>query len=78
VIASDPNLQAEARSAKLREAEQMIQTAYERATTEKIKREMLSRLIRLYEIWARPDEAAGWQQKLNALDQAESAKHSAF
>ena len=37
-------------------------------------REVLERLVRLYEAWGKPDEAAGWKAKLADFEQIQDAK----
>jgi hypothetical protein len=37
-----------------------------------LQRDSLSRLVRLYEAWGKPEKVAGWQQRLADFDKTEA------
>ncbi len=74
VAATEHTLNADARNAKLSEAESLLLDGYEQlektAVEDKYRRDALERLVRLYEAWNKPKSCAEWQTKLNAFDGA--------
>jgi hypothetical protein len=74
VAVTDAAIDAEARQAKLRDAESLLLDGHERlqkASRRKYQRDALQRLVRLYEALSKPEQKAEWQQKLDAFDQAQ-------
>ncbi len=77
LVAADSDLQPEARTAKLQEAEQLLLATYGTSQKQypgsdedapKVQRDAASRLARLYELWDRPEEAAKWKRELEARE----------
>ena len=75
LVTADPSLQPEARTAKLREAEQLLLARYGDLQQQdaggdedapKAQRDAAARLLRLYELWDKPEEAARWKRELQA------------
>ena len=72
VVVADPALTGEDRHTKLTEAESLLLQGREslqkaRKVAIKYQRDALTRLVRLYEAWQKPDQAAEWRQKLKEL-----------
>ena len=72
VVVADPALTGEDRHAKLTEAESLLLQGHESlqkagVVSIKYRRDALTRLVRLYEGWQKPDQAAEWRQKLKEL-----------
>ena len=77
VAVTDPALPGDERTAQFIEAEALLlegnQTLQQnKAVESKFKRDSLTRLVRLYEAWDKPDRAANWQEKLDEFDKAEA------
>ena len=68
VAVADPALNAEARGAKLAEAESLLLEGNEAlqpsSADNKYKRDAVERLVRLYDAWGKRDKVSEWQQKL--------------
>ena len=76
VAVTDSALTSGARLAKLTEAGSLLLEANEvlqlgKEVKSKYKSDSLTRLIRLYEAWDKPDKAAEWQQKLDDFNKTE-------
>jgi hypothetical protein len=77
VAVTESTLAGEARVAKLTEAEALLLEGNEalekgEKVESKYKRDSLTRLVRLYEAWDKPDELAGWRHKLADFDKVET------
>ena len=75
VAVTDPALSSEARHAKLREAETLLQESNKAlqpsdTVPKHYKRDSFTRLVRLYEVWEKPDKAAEWRKKVEDFDKA--------
>ena len=79
VAVTDPALTSESRAARFIEAEAILLESYEalqqsKEPDRKYKGDALTRLVRLYEAWEKPEKAAEWQQKLDGFDKAGTEK----
>ena len=75
---NEPNLSPKIRSARFAEAEKLLlasSAALDADTTSAInsyRRDAVSRLVRLYEAWPNPGEAAHWKARLDSTQAANS------
>lgn len=74
---TDSALTSEARLAKFTEAESLLLEGNEtlrqgEKVDSKLKRDALTRLVRHYQAWDKPDKATAWQQKLDDFNKAEA------
>ncbi|MES2466424.1 MAG: serine/threonine-protein kinase [Verrucomicrobiota bacterium] len=74
LVATDPALSDEARQTTLIEAESLLLEGHNAMAQNptvgtKYQRDSLVRMVRLYEIWDKPRQAAVWQGKLKKLDE---------
>jgi serine/threonine protein kinase len=81
VAVTDPALNAEARLAKLYEAEPLLLEVHgqlpQKGFEPKYQRDARVRLVRLYEAWDKPDKRDEWQRKLDEFDGKKSKPSSA-
>ena len=75
VAATDRRLTSEVRAAKFAEAEALLLESYQTLRSainlDRVSiRDTLTRLIRLYDMWTKPDKASIWQQERAAFDAA--------
>ncbi len=78
VAFTDSTLTTEAREVKLMEAEALLLEGNDflqqsAPADRKYKRHALERLVRLYEAWGKPAQAAEWRAKLEVFDQTDAA-----
>jgi tetratricopeptide (TPR) repeat protein len=81
VAVTDPSLTSEVRLAKLTEAERLLVSSNEAlqqsdTADKRYKRDVLVRLVRLYEAWEKPEKAAEWQKKVDKFDKANAVSES--
>ena len=72
VVVADPAITSEDRHAKLTEAEALLlqgHAALQKAgkVATKYRSDALTRIVRLYEAWQKPEQAAEWREKLKEL-----------
>jgi small-conductance mechanosensitive channel len=82
VVVTDPDFAVTDRQAKFTEAEALLLEGNEAvqqssSADRKYKRDVLQRLMRLYEAWEKPDQAAKWRSKLESFEQTAAEKNSA-
>jgi hypothetical protein len=82
VAFTDPVLGADARESRLIEAETLLIEGNEAlqqssSADRKYKRDALERLVRLYDAWDKPAQAAAWRTKLEQFEQTGAEKKSA-
>ena len=82
VAATDPRLTAANREAKFSEAETLLIEGNEAvqqspAADREYKQDTLERVVRLYEAWNKPAQAAAWRLKLESSEPKEAERKSA-
>ncbi|HWN96115.1 MAG TPA: tetratricopeptide repeat protein [Methylomirabilota bacterium] len=82
VAVTDGSLTPQGHLAKVADAESLLvrgQELMEQSTSvaRKYKRDGMERLVRLYEAWNKPDQAADWQAKLEAFNQTNAVSEPA-
>ncbi len=78
VAATDKSLTPEASVSMFAEAEPLLLAGNEaiqndKTLERKFQRDSLTRLVRLYAAWDKPDKASEWRQKLAAFEEADAA-----